>query len=379
MEPIDTGILQGQGADAGLLEWLASKPGIGARAAALALASDGKADLALWLLPALMADGVKVKAALDAAEAAVRNLPEPSWRGNAAREALGLAGRWIDAAYVPGGGRLHEPAAVRKMWKDACDTVSTLVGAAGLVDKVVDGAQSLAARSAYHAILAVCGSGMHRRSADLGQAGEEAMARIRAELAANTAKALQCAARSAGALNGAPDGSMDASSVSALLEACAALLGVPAEKPEDERSGDILEFRGEHLYLSNFWGCKVVFEGDEYPSTENAYQAAKFEKGRRAPFFGCKASEAKKLGKAPGALPGWESRKVAVMASLLGQKFAPGTELGERLKATSGRIVEGNDWGDVFWGVCGGKGMNMLGRLLEARRGALLKAQKERT
>ena len=27
-------------------------------------------------------------------------------------------------------------------------------------------------------------------------------------------------------------------------------------------------------------------------------------------------------------------------------------------------LVEKNDWGDTFWGVCSGKGENYLGRLL---------------
>ena len=27
-------------------------------------------------------------------------------------------------------------------------------------------------------------------------------------------------------------------------------------------------------------------------------------------------------------------------------------------------LIEGNTWGDRFWGVCGGTGMNHLGRLL---------------
>ena len=27
-------------------------------------------------------------------------------------------------------------------------------------------------------------------------------------------------------------------------------------------------------------------------------------------------------------------------------------------------LVEGNSWGDTFWGVCRGKGKNMLGKIL---------------
>lgn len=37
----------------------------------------------------------------------------------------------------------------------------------------------------------------------------------------------------------------------------------------------INSFMGKYRFLSNFWPCKVIFNGLEYPSTEHAYQAAK--------------------------------------------------------------------------------------------------------
>lgn len=52
------------------------------------------------------------------------------------------------------------------------------------------------------------------------------------------------------------------------------------------------------------------------------------------------------------------------MRALLMVKFAPATELAERLLATGdAQLVEGNTWGDTFWGVCDGVGENHLGRL----------------
>ena len=57
------------------------------------------------------------------------------------------------------------------------------------------------------------------------------------------------------------------------------------------------------------------------------------------------------------------------MRSLIQQKFALGSVLGEKLKATGARkLVEGNAWGDVFWGVCEGQGRNQLGELLMEQR-----------
>lgn len=53
------------------------------------------------------------------------------------------------------------------------------------------------------------------------------------------------------------------------------------------------------------------------------------------------------------------------MYGLLRQKFAPGSSLAARLQGTGDVIlVEGNAWGDRFWGASGGYGENYLGRLL---------------
>ena len=60
----------------------------------------------------------------------------------------------------------------------------------------------------------------------------------------------------------------------------------------------ISEFKGKYYFLSNFYLCGVNFEGDTYPSVENAFQAAKvLDKHKRIPFQCCSASEAKRLGK----------------------------------------------------------------------------------
>lgn len=60
----------------------------------------------------------------------------------------------------------------------------------------------------------------------------------------------------------------------------------------------------------------------------------------------------------------WEEVKLGVMEGLLREKFSD-PELRRKLLATGEReLVEGNDWGDSFWGVCAGRGKNHLGRLL---------------
>ena len=136
---------------------------------------------------------------------------------------------------------------------------------------------------------------------------------------------------------------------------------------------DILEFQGEHRWLSNFWYAKVSLDGVLYPSVEHAYQASKTGPENRSAFMSCSAADAKKLGKKVPLRDGWEEEKVSIMRSLVEQKFALGSELGNRLVETGdAKLVEGNRWGDVFWGVCGGKGLNMLGVILMEYRAVLL-------
>jgi predicted NAD-dependent protein-ADP-ribosyltransferase YbiA (DUF1768 family) len=82
--------------------------------------------------------------------------------------------------------------------------------------------------------------------------------------------------------------------------------------------------------------------------------------------------EAKELA-ANFVLPeGWADRKVGVMRAFLRRKFAPGTDFAARLLATGdAELVEGNNWGDDFWGCCSGSGANHLGRLLMEVRSEL--------
>lgn len=126
-------------------------------------------------------------------------------------------------------------------------------------------------------------------------------------------------------------------------------------------------FAGEFAFLSSFYPCEVALGGVAYPSVEHAFQAAKTDdrgerkRIRRAPTPG----QAKRLGRRLTLRPGWECERVQVMRVLVLQKFARHAELRERLLATRGReLVEGNDWGDRFWGVCGGAGQNRLGHIL---------------
>lgn len=130
---------------------------------------------------------------------------------------------------------------------------------------------------------------------------------------------------------------------------------------------EITSFSGDHRFLSNFWPSPVTYQGVEYPTVEHAYQAAKtLDLDERKAIAGVLTpSQAKRLGKTVHLREDWEQVKIGIMASLLRQKFSKASLCGSWLLATGDAVlVEGNRWGDTFWGACGGKGQNHLGKLL---------------
>lgn len=133
-------------------------------------------------------------------------------------------------------------------------------------------------------------------------------------------------------------------------------------------------FQGEYRYLSNFWRCKVEFDGVCYPSVENAFQAAKtLDLKRRKPFESYTSFDAKKYGHQLDIREDWEDVKLDIMYQLVKDKFTNNSNLEVLLVMTKDHeLVEGNTWGDVFWGVCKGKGENHLGKILMRVRDELL-------
>lgn len=129
----------------------------------------------------------------------------------------------------------------------------------------------------------------------------------------------------------------------------------------------IEEFTKEFRFLSNFWIAPVELEGKIYMSVEHAYQAAKTTNPAEREMIR-RASEpamARTYGRKSVKLrPDWEKVKMTVMEDLLRQKFAH-PDLRACLLATGDvKLIEGNWWGDTFWGVCKGLGQNHLGKLL---------------
>ena len=137
----------------------------------------------------------------------------------------------------------------------------------------------------------------------------------------------------------------------------------------------IASFSGEHRFLSNFWLVEIEMPPRwrlptdldlTYLSTEHAYQAAKTldRDDRRWVQLAGSAGEAKKRGSRVVLRPDWDDVKLDVMWDLIVEKFSQ-PDLRARLLATGdAELIEGNHWGDIFWGVCRGEGANHLGRIL---------------
>ncbi|CAA2367810.1 Uncharacterized domain COG3236 / GTPcyclohydrolase II [Xylella phage Bacata] len=125
-------------------------------------------------------------------------------------------------------------------------------------------------------------------------------------------------------------------------------------------------FTGPHRFLSNFWSVAIAFEGHSYRTVEHAFQAAKTfdEDERRRIRNEPDAGGAKRRGKTVTLREDWEEVKEDVMRNLLRQKFGTEPLKSKLLKTGKSKLVEGNWWGDTYWGVCDGKGKNRLGEIL---------------
>lgn len=136
----------------------------------------------------------------------------------------------------------------------------------------------------------------------------------------------------------------------------------------------ITSFTGKYRFLSNFWPVCIEGEGLTYPSVEHAYQAFKSLNPEVRSFIllSPTASIAKKRGKLIELREDWDEVKLKYMREFLCQKFS-NPKLSFLLFDTGNEeLVEGNYWGDTYWGQCPiGTGENHLGKLLMQVRSEL--------
>jgi ribA/ribD-fused uncharacterized protein len=132
-------------------------------------------------------------------------------------------------------------------------------------------------------------------------------------------------------------------------------------------------FKGNYRFLSNFWPAPIELFGLLYATTEHAYQAAKcecfFDSDRIR--FATTPGKAKRMGQTVAMRENWDLIKVDIMRLITKLKYV-NEDLRELLLSTGdAQLIEGNTWGDTFWGVCDGQGENHLGRILMEVRDSL--------
>jgi len=139
-------------------------------------------------------------------------------------------------------------------------------------------------------------------------------------------------------------------------------------------------FTGKYAFLSNFFPARITSKKARiiYPTSEHAFQALKSLNltVRRVIALCPTPGDAKRAGRVVPLRPNWDYIKRNVMLKVLRAKFKQNPELAELLLTTGDSIlIEGNHWGDTYWGVYKGQGTNWLGILLMQVRKELIDAR----
>lgn len=156
------------------------------------------------------------------------------------------------------------------------------------------------------------------------------------------------------------------------------------------KTGVIKEFSGEYFFLSNFYKAEFSWRNQVFPTAEHAFQYAKtwhmddvyitdMQKYSKSIFDAPTPKEAKRLGRQVKLdVKEWDNHKVWLMREIIHAKFSQVPDLAGQLINTGAMLlVEGNDWGDEFWGRCNGRGFNTLGAILMEERGYWLRGRHE--
>lgn len=117
-------------------------------------------------------------------------------------------------------------------------------------------------------------------------------------------------------------------------------------------------FRGQYAFLSNFF---IEPDGSH---VEGEYQARKSDPPCRS-LEKSSPANARIQGRSLVLRPDWHQVRLGIMRELVEKKFRDHPALAQWLLDTGDtELVEGNWWGDTFWGRCKGVGENHLGRIL---------------
>jgi len=133
-------------------------------------------------------------------------------------------------------------------------------------------------------------------------------------------------------------------------------------------------FRGKYRFLSNFYPSAITMGGIIYPTVEHYFQAMKTTSitQRKEIAKAHSPGSAKRLGRRILLRKDWELVKINFMVEGLLEKFTTHLELREKLlKTAPHQLIEGNTWGDRYWGMYKGRGQNILGHTLMLIRSTL--------
>ena len=130
---------------------------------------------------------------------------------------------------------------------------------------------------------------------------------------------------------------------------------------------------GKYGCFSNFYPCKVEFEGLVYGNSEAAWQSLKaLDLDVRRRFTTYTASGSKKMGRRVHLRPDWEDVKYDLMVDVCLAKFGQNEDLKQVLLSTGNEeLVENTTgWHNNIWGNCecprcaSKEGKNLLGKAL---------------
>jgi len=133
-------------------------------------------------------------------------------------------------------------------------------------------------------------------------------------------------------------------------------------------------FDRQYSFLSNFSPAQITYEGIVYPTLEHAYQAAKtLDIPTRRKIAELKTpGQAKRMGKMITLRPNWDDIRLHIMRQLVQLKFKIPALRRALLESGDRFLIEGNNWGDTFWGAVpvndNWVGENHLGGLLMEER-----------
>lgn len=159
------------------------------------------------------------------------------------------------------------------------------------------------------------------------------------------------------------------------------------------QTGVVSSFRGDYAFLSNYNTHEAFkWRNEWFTSGEQAFAFAKtfYPTARQSDLANAIAvnilvaktpGESKRLGRsAPLDVKTWDAQKVSIMREITHAKFSQVPEYAGKLINTGAMmLVEGNDWGDRFWGRTLDKstgkmvGYNTLGVILMEERGLWLR------